>query len=83
VVRIRMTRMGRTHSPFYRINAIEKRNQRDGRALEELGYYNPIAKGQEKELVLNKERIEYWLSVGAQPSETVRNMFKKNGIKVK
>lgn len=82
MVRIRMTRMGRSHAPFYRINAIEKRSQRDGRALEELGYYNPIARGQDKEIVLNKERIEYWLSVGAQPSDTVRNMLRKNGIKV-
>jgi small subunit ribosomal protein S16 len=77
-----MKRMGRRHRAFFRINAIESRNPRDGRVIEELGWYDPIATTDEQ-LNLNRERIEYWLSVGAQPSETVRDLLKKNGIAVK
>ncbi|MFA6176191.1 MAG: 30S ribosomal protein S16, partial [Phycisphaerae bacterium] len=69
-VKIRLTRMGRRHRPFFRLNAIESRNPRDGRILEKLGHYDPIEKDPAKQLVLNKERIEYWISVGAVPSDT-------------
>ncbi|NBB96488.1 MAG: 30S ribosomal protein S16 [Planctomycetes bacterium] len=82
MVKLRMKRMGRRHRAFFRINAIESRNPRDGRVIEELGWYDPIATTDEQ-LNLNRERIEYWLSVGAQPSETVRDLLKKNGIAVK
>jgi small subunit ribosomal protein S16 len=71
--------MGRRHRSFYRLNAIEKRNPRDGRVIEELGWYDPQADGEE-EINFNRERIEHWLSVGAQPSETVSNLLKKHGI---
>jgi small subunit ribosomal protein S16 len=77
-----MKRMGRRHRAFFRINAIESRNPRDGRVIEELGWYDPVGK-KDEQVNLNRERIEYWLGVGAQPSETVRNLLKKNGIAVK
>jgi len=80
MVRLRLKRFGRTHSPFYRLNAIDKRSPRDGRVIEELGWYDPIAKDPEKQLKLNAERIDYWLSVGAQPSRTAANLIKKIGL---
>ncbi|OHB59255.1 MAG: 30S ribosomal protein S16 [Planctomycetes bacterium RBG_13_44_8b] len=79
-VKLRLTRMGRRHKPFFRLNAIESRNPRDGKILEKLGHYDPIEKDPEKQVVLNKERIEYWLSIGAIPSETVAQMIEKIGI---
>lgn len=75
MVRIRMQRLGRTHRPFYRIAAAEKRVKRDGKVLENLGWYNPIEKDPEKQLKLNAERIQYWLSVGAQPSDTMMDIL--------
>jgi small subunit ribosomal protein S16 len=83
VVKIRMKRMGRTHRPFYRINAMDSRSPRDGRVIEELGKYDPLEPDQTKQVVLKPERIQYWLDQGAQPSETVANMLRKNGIAVK
>jgi small subunit ribosomal protein S16 len=79
MVVLRLKRMGRTHRPFYRLGAMEKRAPRDGRVLEELGWYDPIAP-EDKQVSFNAERIDYWLSVGAQPSETVRNLLRKSGI---
>lgn len=75
MVRIRMQRLGRTHRPFYRIAAAEKRVKRDGKVLENLGWYNPIEKDPEKQLKLNDERIKYWLGVGAQPSDTMMDIL--------
>lgn len=80
MVRIRMKRMGRTHRPFYRINAVDRRAKRDGRVIENLGWYNPIEKDESKQLSLNEERIKHWLGVGAQPSETVADLLAKNGL---
>ena len=80
MVKIRMKRMGRRHRPFYRINAMETRSPRDGRVLEELGYYDPLAKDESKQLELKADRIRFWLDQGAQTSETVGNMLKKQGI---
>ncbi len=82
-VKIRMTRMGRRHRPFFRINAIESRNSRDGRILEKLGHYDPILKDKDKQIILNVERIQYWLGKGAIPSDTVSDMLVKAGIKHK
>jgi small subunit ribosomal protein S16 len=59
---------------------MDSRTPRDGRAIEELGYYDPLTRDPEKQMALKRERIEYWLSVGAQPSKTVRDLLKKNGI---
>jgi len=75
MVRIRMQRFGRTHRPFYRINAIEGRNSRNSKVIENLGWYNPMAKEGEQDLLLKEDRIKDWLSRGAQPSETVMDML--------
>lgn len=80
MVKIRLKRMGRRHRPFYRISAMEIRNPRDGRVLEELGYYDPIAKDEEKQIVVNEERVLHWLGKGAIASDTVRDILKKKGI---
>jgi len=79
-VKLRLARMGRRHRPFFRINAVESRTPRDGTILEKLGHYDPIEKDKSKQLVLNKERIQYWLDKGAVPSETVSQILAKNGI---
>ena len=75
-VKIRMTRMGRRHRPFFRINAVESRTPRDGRILEKLGHYDPLEKDADKQYVLNKERIEFWLGQGAVASDTVAEIIK-------
>lgn len=77
MVRIRMQRFGRRHRPFYRINAIDQRTRRNGRVLENLGYYNPMDPDETKQLVLKGEKIQAWLAKGAQPSDTVRDMLGK------
>ncbi|MCD4825030.1 MAG: 30S ribosomal protein S16 [Phycisphaerae bacterium] len=82
-VKLRLKRMGRTHRSFFRLNAMDSRSPRDGRVIEELGWYDPHAKSDEEQTSFKRERIEHWLSVGAQPSETVRDLLKKNGIAVK
>jgi len=79
-VKLRLKRFGRRHRSFYRLNAMDSRNPRDGRVIEELGWYDPHGKDPESQLSLNRERIEYWLSVGAQPSDTVRELLKRQGI---
>lgn len=80
MVRIRMKRMGRTHRPFYRINAVEKREKRDGKVLENLGWYDPIATDADKQVHLKAERIKHWLGAGAQPSDTVMDLLAKHGL---
>ena len=77
MVKIRMKRMGMKKEPFYRIIVTDSRNARDGRAIEELGYYNPVS--EPSELKINGERAKYWLGVGAQPTDTVRILLKKTG----
>lgn len=79
VVRIRLKRFGRRHAAFYRLTAVDSRRPRDGRVLEELGWYAP-ENTPDKQFGLEKERIEHWLSVGAQPSDTVKNLLTKQGI---
>ena len=79
-VRIRLKRMGRRHRPSYRLAAVDSRRARDSRVIEELGLYDPINANEDRQVVLKRERIEYWLSVGAQPSDTVRRLLEKNGI---
>lgn len=79
-VRLRLKRCGRRHMPAYRLGAVDRRSSRDGRVIEELGSFNPLIRDEEKQLLLKKERIEYWLSVGAQPSDTVRSLLKRIGI---
>jgi small subunit ribosomal protein S16 len=78
-VAIRMKRMGRTHREFYRICATDRRSPRDGRVIEELGTYDPHVSETDARCTLNAERVDYWLSVGAQPSDAVRVLIKKYG----
>lgn len=74
-----MKRMGRTHREFYRICATDRRSPRDGRVIEELGTYDPHVSETDARCSLNAERVDYWLSVGAQPSDAVRVLIKKYG----
>jgi small subunit ribosomal protein S16 len=78
-VKIRMKMMGRKHRPFFRICAVDSRNPRDGRVLEELGTYDPMVSDTDARALLKPERIAYWLSVGAQPSDKVKTLIKKYG----
>ena len=78
-VKIRMKKMGRKHRPFFRICAIDSRAPRDGKVIEELGHYDPLVPDTDARAILNGERIAYWLSVGAQPSENVSVLVKKYG----
>ena len=71
-VKIRLTRLGDKKSPFYRMVVADSRCARNGKYIENLGTYNPLK--QPFELKLNKERVEYWLSVGATPTETAREL---------
>ncbi len=80
MVQLRMKMLGRKHRPFFRICAIDSRRPRDGRPLEELGTYDPMIHETDKRYSINKERVEYWLSVGAQPSDRVAVLLKKIGI---
>lgn len=79
-VKIRLKRFGRRHRSFYRVNAVDSRAPRDGRVIEELGWFDPIAKDPDKQVSLKRDRIEYWLGQGAQPSDTVAELLKHNGI---
>jgi small subunit ribosomal protein S16 len=80
MVRLRMQRLGRRNRPFYRISAVEKQTRRDGPVIESLGWYNPIEKDPAKAIYINEERVKHWLSKGAQPSDTVRDILAKRGI---
>jgi small subunit ribosomal protein S16 len=82
-VKIRMSRQGRRHRPFFRINVIDIRSPRDGRIVEKLGHYDPLEKNSEKEIVLDLERVKYWLDKGAIPSDTVSEILLRKGIKHK
>jgi len=72
-----MKKLGRKHRPYFRIVAIDHRQPRDGRIIEELGSYDPMIKNTDDRARLNPERIKYWLSVGAKPSERVATLLKK------
>lgn len=80
MVRIRLQRFGRRNRPCYRLVAAEGRNPRDGRALEILGTYDPIQTDAAKVYNLKPERIQHWLTTGAQPSDTARSILKRHGI---
>ncbi len=76
--RIRLKRMGAKKRPFYRVIVADARAPRDGRFIETLGTYNPLTNP--AEIKLNAEKVQLWLSRGAQPSDTVRNIFARQGI---
>lgn len=79
---IRMKRMGRKNRAYYRICAADKRSPRDGRIIEAIGYYLPLMPREGEQLKLDADRVKYWLSVGAIPSETVASMIKRTGIEM-
>jgi small subunit ribosomal protein S16 len=79
-VRIRLKRTGRKNRPCYRIGVFDSRTKRDGKTIEDVGFYDPIEKDEAKQVRLDRERIEYWLSVGALPTETVASILKRHGV---
>ena len=76
MVTIRLARSGAKKRPLYHIVVTDSRNKRDGRYIERLGYFNPIATGQEKKLDIDTERVDYWVSNGAQTSDRVSKLLK-------
>ena len=77
-VKIRLKRMGAHKQPFYRVVVADSRAPRDGKFIEEIGYYNPMT--EPKEIKIDVEKAKKWLGNGAQPTETVKTLFKKSGI---
>ena len=78
MVVLRLKRFGRRHRPFYRVCAMDRRAPRNGKVIEELGWYDPLA-NEDHQASLKIDRIDYWLSVGAQPSATVTSLLRKAG----
>ena len=81
-VKLRLKRMGRRHRPFYRIAVIDGRNPRGGKTIEVIGHYDPLVSDSAKTTTLKKDRAEYWLNVGAQPSETVLSILRKHDVAI-
>ena len=78
MVKIRLRRMGAKKSPFYRFVVADSRYPRDGRFIEEIGTYNPLT--EPSEVKVDADKVKEWIAKGAQPTDTVKNLFKKNGI---
>ena len=77
-VKMRLTRMGAKKAPFYRVIVADSRSPRDGRFIEEIGYYNPLTAP--AEIKIDADKAKKWLGNGAQPTETVKSLLKKSGI---
>ena len=77
-VKMRLTRMGAKKAPFYRVIVADSRCPRDGRFIEEIGYYNPLT--EPAEIKIDAEKAKKWIANGAQPTETVKSLLKKSGI---
>ena len=75
---IRLARGGSKKRPFYHVVATDSRNARDGRFIERLGFFNPLARGQEEELRLDVDRIDYWVGQGGQVSDRVKSLIKQH-----
>ena len=80
MVTIRLSRGGAKKRPFYHVVATDKRNSRDGRYIERLGFYNPLAAKHEETLRVDAERVKHWISNGAQPSERVQYLLKEHKV---
>lgn len=80
-VKIRLRRMGKKKQPFYRIVAVDSRGRRDGKYLDKIGHYNPLT--DPAEIVINEEKMMLWLNRGAQPTDTVKSMLRKQGLLLK
>ncbi len=79
MVSIRLSRGGAKNRPFYHVVVTDSRSSRDGRYIERLGFFNPLARGGEQRLVLDSERVQHWKSNGAQPSDRVARLIKDAG----
>ncbi len=77
MVKIRLTRGGAKKRPFYHIVVTDQRNKRDGRAIERIGYYNPVARGAEPRVHIDTARVDHWVGVGAQLSEKVDQLYRE------
>ena len=77
-VKIRLRRMGAKKAPFYRVIVADERSPRDGKFIDEIGYYNPLTNP--AEVKIDNEKAQKWIENGAQPTETVKSLLKKNGI---
>ena len=77
-VKMRLRRMGMKKAPFYRVIVADSRSPRDGRFIEEIGYYNPLTNP--AEIKIDSEKAKKWIANGAQPTETVKSLLKKSGI---
>lgn len=75
-VRLRLRRVGRKKQPYYRIVVADIRSPRDGRFIETIGYYHPLAKKEDEKVKISKERLEEWLKKGAKPSEKLKHLIK-------
>ena len=78
MVKMRLRRMGAKKAPFYRVIVADSRSPRDGRFIEEIGYYNPLT--EPAEIKIDAEKAKKWIANGAQPTETVKSLLKKSGI---
>lgn len=76
MLKLRLTRTGKKKQPIYRIVVMKNLSRRDGRSIDQVGYYNPLT----KESSFNVEKVRKWLSVGVQPTETVQNLLKKSRV---
>ncbi|TDT38486.1 SSU ribosomal protein S16P [Halospina denitrificans] len=81
MVTIRLTRGGAKKRPFYHVQVTDSRKSRDGRYIERLGFFNPVARGNEERLRLDTERAQHWIDQGAQPSERVSSLIKEAASK--
>ena len=77
-LKIRLARAGAKKRPFYKIVVADSRSPRDGRFIERIGFYNPVASGNDESLRINRERLAYWQGVGAQMSETVAKLARRD-----
>jgi small subunit ribosomal protein S16 len=77
-LKLRLTRMGSKKKPFYRIVAVDSASRRDGRALDYVGYYNPMT--EPAEVKFDQDKVRTWIELGAQPTDTVRSLLKKSGF---
>ncbi|MCG8323028.1 MAG: 30S ribosomal protein S16 [Cytophagales bacterium] len=77
MVSIRLARGGSKKRPFYHLTVTDSRNSRDGRYIERLGFFNPVARGREERLRIDSERVQYWVSQGAQVSDRVAKLLKE------
>ena len=79
---IRLSRRGRRNRPHYRVGVYDRRTRRDGPPIEHLGHYDPLIEDDAEKVTLDEERIKYWLSVGADVSDTVKSFLRKRGIEM-